>query len=125
VVEGLSHGRGHVIRMGRLDHVGRCACGQGAVDVPRVAVSREDDRAKSGSGRPSLAKYVQAAGFAGQRVDLQREQLRVEPLDQPNRLAAGARLSHHLDPNPIQDDLNRVEPDRVRIQQDRLQRFCG
>jgi hypothetical protein len=88
-------------------------------------VTREHNRAEVLHARARSAEHLEPTWFAGKRVDLDREEIWPLLLDQRAGFGAGSRLPDHLHADPIQDELDRVQPDRMWIEQDRLKVMRG
>ena len=120
MVERLPDGRGHVVRVRGLDDVRRCARCQCSVDVARLVIARQHDRAQVLDRRARLTQNGEAVRLPGQGVDLECQQLRTELLNECDRLRAGGGLGNDSEAHSFEHDFYCVEPDRMRIQQDCL-----
>jgi hypothetical protein len=84
-------------------------------------VGREHDRAKVGPGRVNLTKHVQAVRLTGEWVELQSQKVRRSFLDHPKSLAARVGLSDNCYSNSVEDELDRIQPDRMGVKENRAQ----
>ena len=76
VCEGLPDRRPKVVRVGRLDHVRDRACRQGRVDVLRVVMDREHDRAQRRDVLPTDPHELDAVDVACRHLDAGDENIR-------------------------------------------------
>jgi hypothetical protein len=82
-------------------------------------VAGKDDRPKPRRRRASLSEDFKAAGLARKAIDLDRQEVGLALLDEPDRFATPGRLADDLDADSVENELDRVEPDRMWIEQDR------
>ena len=68
-----------------------------------------------------MPQHVEPGRLSGERVDLHDQEVGAPVLDHAHREGAAARLAHDFDPDAPEDDFDRLQPDRVRIQYNRLQ----
>jgi hypothetical protein len=88
-------------------------------------MTREHNRAEVLHARARSAEHLEPTWFAGKRVDLDREEIGLLLLDQRACLGAGSSLPDHLNADPVQDELDRIQPDRVWIKQYGLKPMRG
>ena len=120
MVERLAHRRGDVVRMRRLDDICSRTGDERPVDVRRVVMRREDDRAQRRRQGRGSAYDLEAVGLTRLCVELERQQPRLVALDSREGVASGRGLQNDARTDPCQDHLDGVEPDRMWIQDDRV-----
>jgi hypothetical protein len=86
---------------------------------------REDDRTEVLHARARSAEHLEPTRLPRERVDLDREEIRLLLFDQRACLGTGSSLPDHLNADPVQDELDRVQPDRVWIEQYGLKPMSG
>jgi hypothetical protein len=116
MMKSLSDRGSQVIRVRGLHDVGRCAASECGVDEFRVGRSRQHDDFRL-KALERLAQPGETVFLVASDSDLRNDEIGIKPLDQ--RLRFLQRRRFPLDANRASDGvLDRLEPERMRVDQD-------
>ena len=115
----LPNGRGKVVGVCILRHVCEGAPSERAADICRIRRSRENHRLQRWNYLTSTVDDFGAAESRTRNAQIRYQEFRPIPLDEAQCSNCRSRLPSNRDVEPVEDMLNRLAPERVRVEDDR------